>query len=61
VQRIAVALSSSLLVPPGVVAAAQLAPATLEAAALPRWICQSYKFVASQLLVIQFISVRFFF
>jgi hypothetical protein len=27
---------------------------------LPRWICQSYRFVASQLLVIQFISVRFF-
>uniref|UniRef100_A0A0D9Z106 Uncharacterized protein n=1 Tax=Oryza glumipatula TaxID=40148 RepID=A0A0D9Z106_9ORYZ len=44
VQRIAVALSSSLLVPPGVAAAAQLAPATLEAAALPRWICQSYRF-----------------
>uniref|UniRef100_A0A0E0BYP7 Homeobox domain-containing protein n=1 Tax=Oryza meridionalis TaxID=40149 RepID=A0A0E0BYP7_9ORYZ len=45
VQRIAVALSSSRLVPPGAcAAAAQLAPATPEAVTLPRWICQSYRF-----------------
>ena len=52
VQRIAVALSSSRLVPPGAAAAAaQLSPVTPEAATLPRWICQSYRSVASQLLV----------
>uniref|UniRef100_A0A0E0FHY4 Homeobox domain-containing protein n=1 Tax=Oryza nivara TaxID=4536 RepID=A0A0E0FHY4_ORYNI len=45
VQRIAVALSSSRLVPPGAAAAAaQLSPVTPEAATLPRWICQSYRF-----------------
>ncbi|EAZ10917.1 hypothetical protein OsJ_00759 [Oryza sativa Japonica Group] len=45
VQRIAVALSSSRLVLPGAgAAAAQLSPVTPEAATLPRWICQSYRF-----------------
>uniref|UniRef100_A0A0E0JF97 Homeobox domain-containing protein n=1 Tax=Oryza punctata TaxID=4537 RepID=A0A0E0JF97_ORYPU len=46
VQRIAVELSSSRLVPPGAgaAAAAQLAPATPEAATLSRWISQSYRF-----------------
>uniref|UniRef100_A0A0D9Y4V2 Homeobox domain-containing protein n=1 Tax=Oryza glumipatula TaxID=40148 RepID=A0A0D9Y4V2_9ORYZ len=47
VQRIAVALSSSRLVPPagaGGGAAPQLAPANPEAATLPRWICQSFRF-----------------